>query len=296
MLTTAHLLAHDAVGGSSRVELLLDLCSAAVIVALCVVYLRGLRRIWPHRQGYQRHRRRVVAFFAAVVILLVVSLPPLGELMEERLSTHMAQHMIYIMVIAPLLVIAAPGQPFLAGLPRRLRRLVQSVVRRIPFAVLLAPLVAWTLQVAALWLWHLPVAYDAALDSPVIHELEHLSFLTTAWLFWWHIVSVSRHRLKGPAAFIYITAAMLPGAALGALLVFAANPLYPAQASAAAATGVDPLADQRIGGLVMWIPLDYVYLVVAVVLFARWFKTLQPPELSEHELPPSVRTQMEVRP
>lgn len=296
MLTTAVHLAHQAVDRTGGMELALDICSAAVVGVACVVYFRGLRRIWPHAQGQRRHRWRAVALVSAVVILLAISLPPLGELMEERLSTHMAQHMIYIMVVAPLLAVAAPGQPFLAGLPGGFRHRVLKVVRRFPVAVLLAPHVAWTLQIAALWLWHLPAAYDAALGSPVVHELEHFCFLTTAWLFWWHIVSVSRRRLRGPAALVYITAAMLPGAALGALLVFAANPLYPAQAASATASGVNALTDQRIGGLVMWIPLDYVYLVVAVVLFARWFKSLQPPESPESQLPPSARAGLEVSP
>ncbi len=245
-------------------------------------YFRGVvrvdhaLRVRPTRQ--RRHLLRVVAAAAAVATLLVVTLPPLGEALEERFSTHMVQHVVLVVVVAPLLALAAPGQDVLAGMPAGLRRRLVRRVRRVPAAALLTPHAAWLLHIAALWLWHLPAAYDAAVGSEVLHVLEHATFLLTAWLFWWHLTTVARRRLRGPAAALYVASAIPPGAALGAVLTFPDHVLYPLQAEHAAATGMDPLLDQRIAGLVMWVPLDFLYLALAVAIFGRWLSRSTGPE------------------
>lgn len=254
--------------------------AAVVVVGVVTVlilgcYARGVVRVRRHPQGRRRQRAwRPMAMAGAVVSLLVVTLPPLGEVLEQRLATHMVQHIVMIMVTAPLLALAAPGQPTLAGLPAGVRRPLVRLGHRLPGAVLLAPGFAWVLHIAALWAWHMPAAYDAALNSEVVHLCEHACFLLTAWVFWWHLTTVAGRRLRGPAALLYVVAAVPPGAALGAMLTFPQHPLYPAQAAHAAASGINPLLDQRIGGLVMWIPLDLVYLAIAVLLMGRWFKTM----------------------
>jgi putative membrane protein len=242
-------------------------------------YVRGLRRLRRHPQG-RRARWRPWALVAGVAVVLVVTLPPVGTLVEARVSTHMAQHMAMILVAAPLLALGAPGQALLAGTPGAVRRRVMAVTHRLPLSLLCAPLAAWVLHVGALWVWHLPVPYDAAVRSAPMHVLEHATFLLTAWLFWWHVATPSRRRLEGPLAMLYVVAAVPPGAALAAVLTFAADPLYPGQAAATAALGADPLLDQRIGGLVMWVPMDLGYILVAVLLFARWFRHRQQQDTS----------------
>jgi len=266
---------HLGLHGSGPVTLVLLGCGVAALLVLACCYLCGLVRVLRH-PGRRRHLLRALALAAAAVSVLVVTLPPLGEVLEERLSTHMVQHLVLIMVAAPLLAVAAPGQVLLAGAPPRLRRGVVSRLHRTPSLGLLTPHVAWVAHLGALWLWHLPASYDAAVRSPVVHVLEHATFLLTAWLFWWHLATVTRRRLRGPAAAAYVAAAIPPGAALGAVLTFPDHPLYPDQARAAAASGIDPLLDQRIGGLVMWIPLDFAYLALAIWLFGRWLARLTP--------------------
>jgi cytochrome c oxidase assembly factor CtaG len=260
-------------------------------------YLRGLVRVRAHAQGRRRYRWRLAALVAGVATVLVVTLPPLGDTLDRRLSTHMAQHLALIIVAAPLIALAAPAPAVLAGMPRALRRRAVSAGRRSPTFGLLTPHVAWALHIGALWLWHLPAAYDAAVESETVHVAEHAAFLGTAVLFWWHLLTPGRRRLRGPAALFYVVAAVPPGAALGAVLTFPEHPLYPAQAALAAATGVDPMLDQRIGGLVMWIPLDFAYLALAVVLFARWMQRLDTAggaEESAHQaLPPDARPAVE---
>lgn len=234
-------------------------------------YAAGLRRVLRHPRA-RRQRWRAAALAAGIASLVVVAAPPLGEVLEERLSTHMAQHLVLIMVSAPLLALAAPGQVLLAGMPATVRAPLVRWLRRIPTLGVATPHVAWALQIAALWLWHLPAAYDLAVRSDLAHLLEHATFLVTAWLFWWHLVRAGR--LRGAAAAFYVIAAVPPGAALGAVLTFPDRPIYPDQAARAVAAGADPLLDQRIGGLVMWIPLDFVYLALGIWIFGRWLRRM----------------------
>ena len=238
-------------------------------------YVRGLVVVRRHPQGRRVHRWRPLAAALGVLVVVLVAGSPLGELLEKRLSTHMVQHLVLMLVAAPLFAYAAPGQPLLAGLPRFLRRPLVRLGHRLPLRGLLAPHLAWAGYVVGLWAWHLPVAYDAALHSETTHLLEHATFLVSAWLFWWHLATISRRRMRGIPAVLYLVAAIPPGAALGAVLTFPNHPLYPVQAALARATGVDPVHDQRIAGLVMWVPLDFAFVLVAVLLLARWLRNLQ---------------------
>jgi cytochrome c oxidase assembly factor CtaG len=254
---------------------ILEVLAAAALVVGGWVYVRGLLVVRRHPQGRRVHRWRPLAAALGVLTVVVVAGSPLGELLEERLSTHMAQHLVLMLVAAPLFAFAAPGQPLLAGLPPTVRRPLVRLGHRLPLRGLLAPHLAWAGYIAGLWAWHLPVAYDAALHSEATHLLEHATFLVTAWLFWWHLATVSRRRMRGIPAALYLVAAIPPGAALGAVLTFPNHPLYPAQAALAVAAGVDPLRDQRIAGLVMWVPLDFAFILIAVLLLARWLHNLE---------------------
>lgn len=273
-MSGAYVVVHVDPGALPAVTVVLLSWSLAALLLL-VWYARGLRRVRRHARGRHLHRWRPLAFLGGAAVVLVATLPPLGMLAEGRLSTHMAQHMVLVMGAAPLLALGAPGQALLAGMPTPARRRVVAFVRRLPLSVLGAPFLAWALHVGALWFWHLPTAYDAAVRSDAAHALEHGTFLATAWLFWWHLATPSRRRLEGPSAVFYVVAAIPPGAALGAVLTFAGNPIYPVQAAATAALGGDPLLDQRIGGLVMWVPMDLGYILVAVLLFSSWFTGMQ---------------------
>jgi putative membrane protein len=243
-------------------------------LGLLVAYLRGLRRLRRSDVG-RRHRGRPWALATAIAVTAVVTAPPLGELVEERLSTHMAQHMTLILVSAPLLALSRCGLPLLAGLPRVVRRPLTRLQHRVLGPGVIGPHLAWGAYIGALWLWHLPAAYDEAVRSTYAHLAEHACFLVTAWLFWWFLLGPARRRLSGPAAVLYVVAAIPPGAALGALLTFTDHPLYPTQADAAHAAGADVLVDQRIGGLVMWVPMDFVFVAIAVVLVGGWLRALQ---------------------
>ncbi|PYN12686.1 MAG: hypothetical protein DME05_20790 [Candidatus Rokuibacteriota bacterium] len=105
---------------------------------------------------------------------------------------------------------------------------------------------AWLVGVLVVWLWHLPIAYDAAVDDRLVHDVEHLAFFASAVLFWWPIIQ-PHPRLRPAASYgarvVYLVLAALQGGLLGLLLASSARPWYRAYAS---------LEDQSLGGLVMW--------------------------------------------
>ncbi len=253
------------------------------IGASAAAYLAGLRAFaGPGRRSARAGARRLgparVACFAGGLLALAVALlPPLDHLADERVAAHMAQHMILLVVAAPLLAAGAPGLLVPLTLPHRWRRLLaraRHALRTLPPSrTLYLPVTAWLLHTGALWIWHLPAAYELALEAEPVHVAEHLCFVAVAWLLWWHVVTPTRHGLAGPVAMLYMFVTMMPAAALGAVLTLARAPLYTSQAAAAAANGLDPLADQQLAGLVMWVPADVVYLVAFVVLFLRWMGT-----------------------
>ena len=179
------------------------------LLAVAVCYTRGVRRLRRSAAG-RASSGRPWALVAAVIITVVATAPPLGEVLEERLSTHMVQHIVLITVSAPLLAICGCGLPVLVGLPRWARHPLVRLRRRCSSLGVMGPHVAWGLHIAALWMWHLPAAYDEAVRSLYAHVSEHACFLLTAWLFWWHLLGPARRRMRGPAAVLYLVAAIPP--------------------------------------------------------------------------------------
>jgi cytochrome c oxidase assembly factor CtaG len=122
--------------------------------------------------------------------------------------------------------------------------------------------------------WHQPVAYDWALQNRWAHYLEHISFFVTAVLFWWPVVGAPPlpSPLSYPVRLVYTFLAWLPNSILGAGLTLARAPLYPFYVGSAQATGIDPLFDQQLAGLIMWVPGDVLFVVILLILFAAYMQ------------------------
>lgn len=193
--------------------------------------------------------RRPWLFIAGIVVIVVALLPPLETKTQTHFSAHMVQHMLFVLVAAPLLSSA-------------------RVIGRGP-AFLRSVVLVWALHAAALWAWHMPVLYDAAMRSDALHVLEHASFLVTAVLFWNVVIDVDVDRFKRVGL---VFATMLQSGALGAVIVFAATPLYESH------VGTGALSDQQLAGAIMWVPPGAVYLAVMVGLLARALNALDAAE------------------
>jgi cytochrome c2 len=132
------------------------------------------------------------------------------------------------------------------------------------------PLTVFLLHGAALWVWHVPALYDAALGNPWIHASQHLCFLVTSALFWWALLHGRYGRAGYGIGVFYVFATAVHTGALGALLTFAPRVLYPVYASRSGHLHVNALQDQQLGGLLMWVPFGVVLVVAGLAMFLAW--------------------------
>ncbi|PVE23599.1 hypothetical protein DC522_14995 [Microvirga sp. KLBC 81] len=236
------------------------------------LYLSGVIRLWQ-RAGIGRGVRRWQAScFAGGWGLLVLALvTPLHWLGERLFVAHMIEHEILMALAAPLLVVGRPVA-MLWALPSSMRHKVGGIGQKPSVArswrAMTNPPVATLIHGAALWIWHAPALYEAALADSQVHWLQHLSFFVTALLFWRALLQ-GREQAYGPAVF-YLFVTSLHTGFLGILLAFLRRPIYPTQTSGAAKWGLTPLEDQQLAGLFMWIPAGIVYASVALVLAGLW--------------------------
>jgi putative membrane protein len=260
------------------------------LAALAGTYLLGVRRLWARAgKGRGLPPWRVGAYLSGIWILVLALVSPIDPLGETLFSAHMVQHMLLMVVAAPLLVLGRPHIGWLWALPRRHLRALAPYWNgaqggraaggavggaRSAWRGLTHPVTVLVLHVGALWIWHIPAFYEAALGSSLLHSLEHASFLGTAVLFWWALDRSGRGgRWPGyGAAVLYVFATALQAGALGALLLFAPSPWYPAHAEGAALWGLDLGVDQQLAGAIMWIPGGIVYAGAMALLFVAWMR------------------------
>ena len=185
----------------------------------------------------------------------------------------MLQHMLLELVAAPLLLLGAPATLALRAASPSVRRQLLAVLHSRAAAVISFPLLAWVLFAAVNWGWHFSTLYDQALENPWLHDVQHLTFLAAALLFWWPIVGAdpSRWRLPYPVRLFYLFLAMPQNSFLGVALM-SAPVLYPHYATNVRDWGPSPLADQGMGGMLMWVGGDVVFLLAMGLVVAAWVR------------------------
>jgi cytochrome c oxidase assembly factor CtaG len=187
----------------------------------------------------------------------------------------MAQHLLLILVVPPMLLLGVP--------PPIWARILRWAPARRAERTLARPPLSWLLGIGTLWLWHAPFLYDAAVAYEGIHVGQHLSFLVTATIFWWPVLTpLARRRLALPPAMAYLISAAFASSILGVIITFAAPGLYPAYQHPLDSRHILPLIrqqwgisyalDQQLGGMLMWATGGPVYLLTCLWSLARWFQ------------------------
>ena len=249
--------------------------TVALLLVSLAVYTRGVRALWRRAgQGAGIARWEAAAFVLGTLSLAAALLSPLTWLSSILFAAHMTQHEILMLVSAPLLVFGKPLLAFLWALapPRRESLGRWSRGRRVRQAwhAMTGPLLVFLLHAAALWVWHVPLLYEAALESGLVHAVQHLLFVGTAALFWWGMVHGRYGRIGYGVAVLYVFLTALHSSILGALMAIAPGVWYSSHAQAARAWGFDALLDQQLAGLLMWIPSGVVFIVFGLALLAAW--------------------------
>ena len=250
-LPAAAALAHNPVTSRGQAQWA-GLLGAVLLLAAWGLYLRGLR----HHPARVVH---VLIFHVAALVCALALFGPLDDWAKTSTAAHMVQHMLLMVVIAPLWVLARPLPQMHAALgpagPPILRPLLWLAAR---------PLTAAYLHGAVIWFWHTPYFYMLAVDNPWWHALEHACFLLTACAFWWAALNASHRNAAWSLLAVLFT--LMHTGFLGAVLTFASAPLY---------GEARDLADQQLAGLVMWVIGGIPYLLASGWIAHRWYGQLR---------------------
>jgi cytochrome c oxidase assembly factor CtaG len=237
-----------------------------VLIALAgyaVIY--GLRWRTSRREGGARAAGtwRAVAWAGGITCLFVALVSPLDVLGEQMASFHMVQHLL-IADIAPILLTLALTKHILRPLTRRIHWLERKAG---PFGHPAFGVVAY---VGAMWLWHVPYMYDAALKHSGVHVLEHLTFAAAGLIYWWHLLSPIRSRLRlgGMGPVLYMGTTKIAVGLLGIVLAFAPNDIYTAYPDVTH-LGLSRLDDLHVAGLIMALEQSIVMGIALAYLFVR---------------------------
>jgi putative membrane protein len=211
-------------------------------------------------------RWRVWCWAGALAITFFALDGPLHDLSDEYLfSAHMTQHLLLMLVMPPLLILGVP--------PSLIRRTLQF--RRVLRVgrTLTNPVVAFVAYNVVFLGWHFPAAYGTALEHHPLHIVQHLMFISVAVMMWWPIVApvAELERVPdGPMLMLYVFAFGIPSTILSAFITMSETLFYPFYAAAPRITSLSPLQDQRLGGLLMWIPGMLVFWIAISAIWFRW--------------------------
>lgn len=240
------------------------------LLLLLLLYLLGAVRL---RARAERSRPRQWRFLGGWGVLAGALVSPLHAAGERSFTLHMIEHELIMLVATLLLASSAAGGALAWGLPRVMRQRLGGGWRNpltSAWRRLTDPVTATVIQGVVMWLWHMPALFDRALDHRGWHIAQHLSFVLASFFFWVAMLGGrERARFGTAAACLFLTS--LIGGALGALMTFASSPWYaPYTRMGVSGLGIEPIADQQLAGLVMWIPGGVVHAAAALYCFYRW--------------------------
>ncbi|MEM7031402.1 MAG: cytochrome c oxidase assembly protein [Chloroflexota bacterium] len=216
----------------------------------------------------------LISYLTGIGLMVIALMSPIDVLGQQLFAMHMVQHLIVMMIVPPLLMLANPYPVLLWGLPKRWRRgtipfMTQGKPFRFYARVLASPVLGIAILIVTLCGWHLPFAYDAALRSPLIHDVEHLTFFGAAMIYWWHVVQAAPHirtSMSYGTRVAYLLFTLPFSMLIGLVIAFADSPLYPHYTMVPRLWGLSVMQDQMLGGVIMWVPGSMMYVVAAIVL------------------------------
>jgi putative membrane protein len=251
--------------GHPKIHWLADplvLAPVAVLVAVYVMRFRSARR---EAGGRGADAVQAIAFTAAVAALLAALVSPLDGLGEDYLfSAHMLQHVL-LGDLAPLLLLLSLSRVIMRPATRRLMSIERALG---PFAHPLTGLFLWLFL---MYLWHVPALYDAALEHPLVHLLEHAAFFTAGIAVWWPLIQPvpMRRRMTGLWPVAYVGAAKFGLALLGLYLTWSTSVLYDYYEHVPRIWGLSAIEDQNAGGAIMMVEQSLTFVIVLVALFVQ---------------------------
>ncbi len=220
-------------------------------------------------------RRRSVAFAAAMATIAIALLSGIDRYDTTLFSVHMVQHVLLTLVAAPFIALSAPITLVLrVSSASTRRRWILPVLHSRAMRFLSFPVVAWLIFAAVMWVSHFSALFDAALEDPLIHDVEHALFLGSALLFWWPAMGQdpSPWRMPPPVRALYIFLQMPQNTFLAVVLLNVTHVLYPHYATLERSWGPTPLEDQQLAAGIMWVVGDVIFLLHIMFAVALWMR------------------------
>jgi cytochrome c oxidase assembly factor CtaG len=245
------------------------------LLVAAAAYLWAVRRVNAAHPANPVPPDRPVFFLVGLACIAVALLSGIERYDTELFAVHMVQHLLLVFGAAPAIVLAAPITLLLrVATPAVRARWILPVLRSRVVKVIAHPLVAWLLFTAVMWGSHVSPLFDAALEDPLVHDLEHALYLGTALLFWWPVVGrdPSPWRLPYPARVFYLALQMPLNSLLGVAILFSEQVLYPHYATTGRTWPPSPLEDQQLAGAIMWGVGDAGFLVAILLVIAAWMR------------------------
>jgi len=250
---------------------------AVLVLLLAGFYLVGLVRLSRRSHVSPFEYRRAYAGIAGFAALFVALAGPFDAFASEVFWLHMIQHLLISLVGAPLLLLASPMPAYLWAMPETMRAGVGELLRedapiKRTLRWLIDPRITVPLFIATLYAWHAPALFSAALNNSYIHYFQHFTFFTTAALFWWPIIGPApvRSRLSYPQRLLYLLSVVTPTAVLASIITMTRSVIYDEYLTSPMHWDITPLEDQTMGGLILWIPGNALYLAGLTAIFFTW--------------------------
>ena len=255
--------------------------NASALIGLLLaefLYLRAVHVLG--RRGYDVPVWQQVAWHGGIALTAIGLLSPVDSLADDLLSAHMAQHLLIADLAAPLLLAGLRNPVLVFFLPRGvLVPLARQTRLRAAFRTLRQPLVAIPVYTLVLYGWHIAPLFEAAVRHPLVHVLQHASFVGIGMLVWWSVLEPKRRRLRGELwKILHVLGARMLGMMLGMSFVLIRSPIYTGVYGSGKRRGLAPLADQQIAGAMM-VVLDIAIMVFALAFF--FWRAAQQHDLDE---------------
>jgi putative copper resistance protein D len=264
------MLAHAGPGSWVFFDWTLEPLLVGGLLLVAVAWLLAVHRVDAAHPRSPVSTWRSIAFLGGLLTLFVALASPIDTFADDLFSVHMLQHVLISFVSAPLLVLGAPGTLLLrVASPAARRTILIPVLHSRVVRVLTFPLVTWLLFAVVMWVAHFSPIFELALESDTVHQLEHLAFLASGFLYWLPAIGSDPlpWRLGGSGRLLYLFLGMPQSSVLGLVIVSQTTVMYHHYIAAGA------LADQRLAGTVMWIGADVMSFVLIGVAGWQWLRT-----------------------
>ena len=238
-------------------------------------WLWAVRRVDAAHPSNPVPRRRTVAFVGAQVALGFALLSGIEQYDTTLFSVHMVQHILLMLVAAPLIAMSAPITLVLrVSSHETRRRWILPVLHSRVVRVLAFPVFGWVLFAAVMWIAHFSPLFNAALEDPFIHQLEHLLFIGTALIFWWPAVALdpAPWRMSHPGRVVHLFMEMTQNTFLAVVILNVGTVMYAHYETVVRDWGPTPLEDQRLAAGIMWIVGDFVFIAAIMAVVFGWVR------------------------